>query len=86
MPIPHCELPIAYCLLPIAHCLSHCLQAPMDGENVVVTYKVKIGDQVRADDVIAEIESDKATVEVTASTAGTVIKSIIKSQGPRRDQ
>jgi len=50
------------------------VKAPMDGENVVVTFKVKVGDQVAADDVLAEIESDKATVEVTASSAGKVTK------------
>jgi len=50
------------------------VKAPMEGENVVVTFKVKIGDQVQVDDVIAEIESDKATVEVTASEAGKVSK------------
>jgi pyruvate/2-oxoglutarate dehydrogenase complex dihydrolipoamide acyltransferase (E2) component len=48
------------------------VNAPMDADTAVVSYKVKIGDEVEADDLIAEIESDKATVEVNAPCAGTV--------------
>merc|ERR1719420_2645610 len=48
------------------------VNAPMDAETAVVSYKVQVGDAVEADDLIAEIESDKATVEVNAPCAGTV--------------
>jgi pyruvate/2-oxoglutarate dehydrogenase complex dihydrolipoamide acyltransferase (E2) component len=53
------------------------VNAPIEGENVVVSFRVKVGDQVQADDVIAEIESDKASVDVSAPTAGTVTKFFI---------
>merc|ERR1719379_1386468 len=48
------------------------VNAPMDADTAVVSYKVAVGDAVEADDLIAEIESDKATVEVNAPCAGTV--------------
>merc|ERR1719387_328162 len=48
------------------------VNAPMDAETATVSYKVAVGDAVEADDLIAEIESDKATVEVNAPCAGTV--------------
>jgi pyruvate/2-oxoglutarate dehydrogenase complex dihydrolipoamide acyltransferase (E2) component len=48
------------------------VNAPMDADTAVVSYKVQVGDAVEADDLIAEIESDKATVEVNAPCAGTV--------------
>lgn len=53
--------------------------APMDGEGVTITYHVKAGDAVNVDDLIAEIESDKATIEVVAPAAGTIEKLIAKS-------
>jgi pyruvate/2-oxoglutarate dehydrogenase complex dihydrolipoamide acyltransferase (E2) component len=52
--------------------------APMDGENVVISFRVQVGDQVNADDVVAEIESDKASVDVVAPTAGTVTKFFVE--------
>jgi len=48
------------------------VNAPMDADTAVVSYKVKVGDEVEVDDLLAEIESDKATVEVNAPCAGTV--------------
>jgi pyruvate/2-oxoglutarate dehydrogenase complex dihydrolipoamide acyltransferase (E2) component len=48
------------------------VNAPMDADTAVVSYKVKVGDVVEVDDLLAEIESDKATVEVNAPCAGTV--------------
>merc|ERR1719473_1679264 len=48
------------------------VNAPMDADTAVVSYKVQVGDAVEADDLIAEIESDKATVEVNAPCSGTV--------------
>jgi pyruvate/2-oxoglutarate dehydrogenase complex dihydrolipoamide acyltransferase (E2) component len=48
------------------------VNAPMDAETATVSYKVQVGDTVEADDLLAEIESDKATVEVNAPCDGTV--------------
>ena len=38
----------------------------MDGAGVTVTFHKNIGDNVDVDEVVAVIESDKATVEVAA--------------------
>ena len=46
------------------------VRAPMDGEGVYITFHKKAGDSVNKGDVIAEVESDKATIEVEASVAG----------------
>ena len=41
---------------------------------------VKVGDHIEVDDSIVVLESDKATVEVPATSAG-VVKSILVNQG-----
>ncbi len=41
------------------------------------------GDRVDKDEVVARIETDKATVEVVAPAAG-VLQRIVKAQGSRR--
>jgi len=46
--------------------------APMDGDGVVVSYMVATGDVVEVDQLLAEIESDKATIEVNAPSEGIV--------------
>jgi pyruvate/2-oxoglutarate dehydrogenase complex dihydrolipoamide acyltransferase (E2) component len=46
--------------------------APMDGEGVQLTYKVAVGDVVVVDQLVAEMETDKATVEITAPSEGIV--------------
>jgi pyruvate/2-oxoglutarate dehydrogenase complex dihydrolipoamide acyltransferase (E2) component len=38
--------------------------APMDGEGVYLTFHAKVGDSVKKGDVVIEVESDKATIEV----------------------
>jgi pyruvate/2-oxoglutarate dehydrogenase complex dihydrolipoamide acyltransferase (E2) component len=48
------------------------VNAPMDGEGVVVSFAKKVGDTVRTDDLVAEIESDKATIEVNAPCDGII--------------
>jgi len=58
--------------------MEEILNAPMDGENVMVSFRKQVGDQVNVDDVVAEIESDKATVEVISSTAGKLTKFFVK--------
>jgi pyruvate dehydrogenase E2 component (dihydrolipoamide acetyltransferase) len=42
-------------------------------EGVLLNWTKKVGDQINAGDVIAEIETDKATVEVPAEAGGTVL-------------
>ena len=44
----------------------------------VVKVLVKEGDQLKTDQVVVEIETDKATVEVPSDVAGTVKKVLVK--------
>jgi len=46
-------------------------------EGTLVKWLVKEGDEVRAGDLIAEIETDKATMEIEAVDEGTVAKILI---------
>jgi 2-oxoglutarate dehydrogenase E2 component (dihydrolipoamide succinyltransferase) len=48
-------------------------------EGVVHKWRVKSGDYVNRDDVLVELETDKATVEVVAESSGVI--EIIKKQG-----
>lgn len=43
-------------------------------EGEIVKWRVKVGDEVEEDQTIAEIETDKAVVEVPSPYAGTVLK------------
>ncbi|MCK6579273.1 MAG: 2-oxo acid dehydrogenase subunit E2 [Anaerolineae bacterium] len=43
-------------------------------EGILLNWTKKVGDTVNAGDVIAEIETDKATVEVPVSAAGTILQ------------
>merc|ERR1719235_1333139 len=56
------------------------VMAPMDGEGVVIKFVKKVGDAVEADELIAEIESDKANIEVTSPFDG-VLEEIFVEQG-----
>jgi len=47
-------------------------------EGVIATWNVSEGDAVEAGDIIAEVETDKATMEVEAFDAGTVLKILVK--------
>ena len=51
---------------------------PSAGESVteaeVGEWSVKVGDTVKADDTLVELETDKAAQEVPAPVAGTVVK------------
>ena len=48
-------------------------------EGTIVEWKKKTGDEVKAGDVIAEVESDKATFDLEAETSGVL--SILVEQG-----
>jgi pyruvate dehydrogenase E2 component (dihydrolipoamide acetyltransferase) len=58
--------------------MAHILIMPRQGntvESCVITdWKVKEGDSVSAETTVCEVESDKATFEVPAGEAGTVLK------------
>src|ERR1041384_7107703 len=59
------------------------IKVPAVGESIsevtIANWLKKDGDTVQLDEVIAELESDKATFELTAQSAG-VLK-IVKQQG-----
>jgi 2-oxoglutarate dehydrogenase E2 component (dihydrolipoamide succinyltransferase) len=59
------------------------VKVPTVGESIsevtIANWLKKDGDSVKLDEVIAELESDKATFELTAQTAG--ILKIVKQQG-----
>ncbi|WP_396195867.1 biotin/lipoyl-containing protein, partial [Flavobacterium sp.] len=42
-------------------------------EGTVATWLKKVGDKVSEGDILAEIETDKATMEFEAFTAGTLL-------------
>ena len=60
------------------------LKVPEVGESItevmIGTWKKEVGEQVTADESVVEIESDKATVELPAPSAG-VISQILKQAG-----
>jgi pyruvate dehydrogenase E2 component (dihydrolipoamide acetyltransferase) len=47
-------------------------------EGVIAKWNVKEGDKVSAGDVIADVETDKATMEVEVFDPGTVLKILVK--------
>ena len=51
--------------------------SPTMEEGVLAKWHVKVGDTVKAGDVIAEIETDKATMEVEAVDEGEVIEILV---------
>ncbi|WP_395671522.1 pyruvate dehydrogenase complex dihydrolipoamide acetyltransferase [Phenylobacterium sp.] len=54
--------------------------SPTMEEGTLAKWHVKAGDQVRSGDVIAEIETDKATMEVEAADEG-VVEEILVAEG-----
>jgi pyruvate dehydrogenase E2 component (dihydrolipoamide acetyltransferase) len=42
-------------------------------EGVIVSWQKKVGDQVKSGDVLAEVETDKATMELESYTDGTLL-------------
>ena len=51
--------------------------SPTMEEGTLAKWHVKKGDAVRSGDVIAEIETDKATMEVEAVDEGTIARIVI---------
>jgi pyruvate dehydrogenase E2 component (dihydrolipoamide acetyltransferase) len=43
-------------------------------EGTLVDWRIKIGDAINKGDVVAEIETDKATIEIEATVGGTVLQ------------
>ena len=52
--------------------------SPTMTEGTLTKWLIKVGDQVKAGDVLAEIETDKATMEVEAVDEGKVEKLIVE--------
>ncbi|MGB3020966.1 MAG: biotin/lipoyl-containing protein, partial [Methyloceanibacter sp.] len=51
--------------------------SPTMEEGTLVKWHVREGDEVRSGDVVAEIETDKATMEVEAVDEGTIGKILV---------
>ena len=51
--------------------------SPTMTEGKIVRWLNKVGDNISAGDIIVEIETDKATMEVEASESGTLEKILI---------
>src|SRR5690625_4200296 len=47
-------------------------------EGVIAKWNIKEGDKVSAGDIIAEVETDKATMEVETFDEGTVLKILVE--------
>ena len=58
--------------------MAHILIMPRQGNTVesciITDWKVREGDQVTAETIICEVETDKASFEIPAEAAGTVLK------------
>src|SRR6218665_2952544 len=52
--------------------------SPTMEEGNLAKWHVKVGDKVKPGDIIAEIETDKATMEVEAVDEGTVTKLLVE--------
>src|SRR5690554_7822882 len=57
--------------------MSVSVEVPSLGESVtegyIAEWKVKVGDFVKEDDIILELETDKVTVEVPSPISGTIV-------------
>ena len=58
--------------------------SPTMEEGTLAKWHVKVGDTVRSGDVIAEIETDKATMEVEAVDEGVVEEILVTDCPPVR--
>lgn len=52
------------------------IKVPEMGESIteatLINWTKKVGDSVQADEILAEIETDKVTMELRASVSGTI--------------
>src|SRR5437868_2980692 len=46
-------------------------------EGTFVNWVKKVGDPVKSGDVVAEIESDKATIEIESTASGVLTKTLV---------
>merc|ERR1719235_2371123 len=53
------------------------VHAPMDASPALITFHKAIGDTVKRDELIAEIESDKATIELSAPCNGVILNFLL---------
>lgn len=56
-----------------------CFTADDKLDVFVAAVLVRVGDAVEEDDVVAEVETNKTTIEVTAPRAGTVREIMVKN-------
>ena len=56
-----------------------CFNADDTLDVFVAAVLVRVGDEVEEGDVVAEVETNKATVEVTAPAAGTVREVLVRN-------
>ena len=56
-----------------------CFPADDTLDVFVAALLVRVGDEVEEDDVVAEVETNKTTIEVTAPRAGTVREIMVKN-------
>ena len=52
--------------------MAHEVKLTMDG--LLINWLKNVGEAVSSDDIIAEFEADKATVEVEAGASGTLLE------------
>ena len=52
--------------------------SPTMTEGILQKWLVKVGDEIKAGDVLAEIETDKATMEIEAVDEGTITNILVK--------
>ena len=47
-------------------------------EGVIVRWSVKVGDTVKSGDILAEVETDKATMDMEVYAKGTVLQLLVE--------
>ncbi|CAD7941238.1 unnamed protein product [Amoebophrya sp. A120] len=52
--------------------------APIAAENAIIRFLKQVGDTVQADEAIAELETDKASIEIVSQVAGTIAEFHVK--------
>jgi 2-oxoglutarate dehydrogenase E2 component (dihydrolipoamide succinyltransferase) len=59
------------------------IKVPQMGESIkegtLISWQKSVGDAVEMDEVIAQIETDKVTVEVRAPESGTIVEELVKA-------